>query len=78
MEWIEDIIDIREQFPLNREVTYNIAKEKGIRHPICTKNETLIVLTTDFSYSSRGNEIKYLARTIKPSSELENERIIEV
>ena len=29
MEWIEDIIDIREQFPLNREVTYNIAKEKG-------------------------------------------------
>lgn len=35
------------------------------------------MLTTDFSYSSRGNEIKYLARTIKPSSELENERIIE-
>ncbi|AAT59890.1 possible transposase [[Bacillus thuringiensis] serovar konkukian str. 97-27] len=32
MEWIEDIIDIREQFPLNREATYNIAKEKGIRH----------------------------------------------
>ncbi|MFP5010458.1 TnsA endonuclease N-terminal domain-containing protein [Bacillus paranthracis] len=78
MEWIEDIIDIREQFPLNREVTYNIAKEKGIRHPICTKNETLIVLTTDFFLTVReGNGIKYLARTIKPSSELENERIIE-
>ncbi|PEB48794.1 hypothetical protein CON65_25420 [Bacillus pseudomycoides] len=46
MEWVEEIIDIREQFPLNRELTYKVAEEKGIRHPICTRTETLIVLTT--------------------------------
>lgn len=78
MEWKEEVIDIREQFPLNRELTYKIAEEKGIRHPICTRKESLIVLTTDFFLTVRkGKEIKYIARTIKPSSELEDERIIE-
>ncbi|HDR4458244.1 TPA: heteromeric transposase endonuclease subunit TnsA [Bacillus cereus] len=78
LEWIEEVIDIREQFPLNRELTYKIAGEKGIHHPICKGTETLIVLTTDFFLTVRdGKEIKYIARTIKPSSELENERVIE-
>ena len=78
MEWKEEVIDIREQFPLNRELTYKIAEEKGIHHPICTRKESLIVLTTDFFLTVRkGKEIKYIARTIKPSSELEDERIIE-
>ncbi|CUB14167.1 Transposon Tn7 transposition protein TnsA [Bacillus cereus] len=78
LEWIEEVIDIREQFPLNRELTYKIAEEKGIHHPICKGTETLIVLTTDFLLTVRdGKEIKYIARTIKPSSELENERVIE-
>ncbi|WP_454015588.1 TnsA endonuclease N-terminal domain-containing protein [Bacillus sp. Marseille-Q7846] len=77
LEWIEEVIDIREQFPLNRELTYKIAEEKGIHHPICKGTETLIVLTTDFFLTIRdGKEIKYIARTIKPSSELENERVI--
>lgn len=34
LEWTEEVIDIREQFPLNRELTYKITEEKGIHHPI--------------------------------------------
>lgn len=75
---MDDIIDIREQFPLNRELTYKIAGEKGINHPICRETDTLIVMTTDFLITIReGKEIKTIARTVKPSEQLEDKRIIE-
>ncbi|MGH0526142.1 TnsA endonuclease N-terminal domain-containing protein [Bacillus cereus] len=78
LEWMDDIIDIREQFPLNRELTYKIASEKGINHPICRETDTLIVMTTDFLITIReGKEIKTIARTVKPSEQLEDKRIIE-
>ncbi|MGE0978322.1 heteromeric transposase endonuclease subunit TnsA [Bacillus toyonensis] len=78
LEWMDDIIDIREQFPLNRELTYKIAGEKGINHPICRETDTLIVMTTDFLITIReGKEIKTIARTVKPSEQLEDKRIIE-
>lgn len=77
-EWREEVIDIREQFPLNRELTHKISEEKGINHPICTKTQTLVVLTTDFFLTIQsGDKIKYITRTVKPSNELEDRRTIE-
>lgn len=77
-EWRKEVIDIREQFPLNRELTHKISEEKGINHPICTNTQTLVVLTTDFFLTIRsGEKIKYIARTVKPSNELEDRRTIE-
>ncbi|MEC3471078.1 TnsA endonuclease N-terminal domain-containing protein [Bacillus albus] len=77
-EWRKEVIDIREQFPLNRELTQKISEEKGINHPICTNTQTLVVLTTDFFLTIRsGEKIKYIARTVKPSNELEDRRTIE-
>jgi len=78
LDWADNVIDIREQFPLNREKTIKIAEEKGIKHPLDNQTQTPIVMTTDFLITIRENtEIKYLARTIKPSEKLMDKRTIE-
>ncbi|UPM54532.1 TnsA endonuclease N-terminal domain-containing protein [Gottfriedia acidiceleris] len=77
-EWDEKIIDIREQFPLHREDTLKIASDKNIKHPLCPINQIPIVMTTDFILTVNTSKgIKTFARTIKPSKELDNNRIIE-
>ncbi|QQZ09607.1 TnsA endonuclease N-terminal domain-containing protein [Heyndrickxia vini] len=78
LEWNDYVHDIREQFPLDREYTYQIASEKGIPHPVDHNTNTPIVFTTDFFITIKTNKgHKYLARTIKPSEHLENKRVIE-
>lgn len=78
LEWADDVVDIREQFPLNREITLNIAESKGIKHSVDPQTRTPIVMTTDFFLTvKRNNELVYHARTVKQSNELDSERIIE-
>ncbi|MET3698387.1 TnsA endonuclease-like protein [Bacillus oleivorans] len=78
LEWSNKVVDIREQFPLNREETLKIAAEKNIPHPFESSTQTPIVMTTDFLVTSRvENKICYLARSIKPSEELEDPRVME-
>lgn len=78
LDWSEDVIDIREQFPLDREQTLKIANEKGIKHSIDNSSKTIIPMTTDFLVTLlKKGESVYLARTIKPSKDLENPRTIE-
>ncbi|RDY72588.1 heteromeric transposase endonuclease subunit TnsA [Halobacillus trueperi] len=78
LEWADSVIDIREQFPLNREDTYHIAEEKEIEHPLDPTTKVPIVMTTDFLITVRYKKgTKLLARTIKPSKELEKKRVIE-
>lgn len=78
LDWSDDVIDIREQFPIDRELTYKIAEEKGISHPIDNSSNTIIPMTTDFLITLIKNKSRvYLARTIKPSKDLEEPRIIE-
>lgn len=73
LEWSNKVIDIREQYPLNREITIEIASIKDIPHPIEKSTQTPIVMTTDFLITTRINkEILYLARSIKPSDQLED------
>ncbi|MBG9656278.1 TnsA endonuclease N-terminal domain-containing protein [Cytobacillus firmus] len=78
LEWNDLIVDIREQFPLNREDTLHLANEKGIKHPTDPKSQIPIVMTTDFLITVKSNGgTTHVARTIKPSKELENDRTIE-
>ncbi|AND37811.1 transposase [Cytobacillus oceanisediminis 2691] len=78
LEWCNSVLDIQEQFPLIRDDTWHIASEKGIKHPIDPKSQVPIVMTTDFIITLKDSKgTKKVARTIKPSSELENERTIE-
>lgn len=76
LEWSDIVLDIREQFPLNREETLRIAEKLNIRHPM--DSSVVSVMTTDFLVSVKDKgKTKYLARAIKPASELEKERVIE-
>jgi hypothetical protein len=78
LEWANNVIDIREQFPLNRIDTIEISSSLNIPHPIDSNTKTPIVMTTDFFITLLDNgEISYLARTIKPSDKFEDPRIIE-
>lgn len=78
LEWNPSVVDVREQFPLTREDTLFIADNKGIKHPTDPKSQIPIVMTTDFLITlSNANDTTHVARTVKPSKELENERTIE-
>lgn len=78
LEWNDMVIDIREQYPLlDRVKAMRIANELGIHYPIDRNTKTPLVMTTDFLISviHQGKEIQ-LARTIKPSCELNKPRVI--
>jgi hypothetical protein len=79
LEWADSVVDIREQFPLlEREMVQQIADNAGIEHPKDRQTGTPLVITTDFVISVRsGNKIIDIARTIKPSKELDEKRTIE-
>lgn len=78
LEWSQSVVDIREQFPLRREDTVFIASNKDIKHPTDPKSQIPVVMTTDFLITIKNSEgTKYAARTVKPSKELENQRVIE-
>ncbi|WCK56230.1 TnsA endonuclease N-terminal domain-containing protein [Aneurinibacillus sp. Ricciae_BoGa-3] len=77
LDWSDYITDIREQFPLDREITLRIAETKGIKHPIDTKSQTPVVMTSDFLLSGYRNGKEFVVvRTIKPSDKLDNPRTI--
>ena len=78
LEWADGVLDIREQYPLDREITHQIAENKQINHPIDNTTQTPIVLTTDFLITFRNKQnIFYIARTVKPSINLQDTRVIE-
>lgn len=78
LEWATDVVDILEQFPLDREITCKIAESMGIKYPQDTQSKTPLVLTTDFLIKVKQNgDTKYIARTVKPSEFLEKRRVIE-
>lgn len=79
LEWKDEIIDIREQYPLlDVERAMEIANKIGVKYPVDRKSETPYVLTTDFLITvfENGREY-YIARTVKPSKELEKMRVLD-
>lgn len=78
LDWAEDVIDIREQYPLERSTTMVIADELGITHPSDPSTGVPIVMTTDFLITvHHSNQVALIARTVKPSEKLNNRRTIE-
>jgi hypothetical protein len=78
LEWSITIVDIREQFPLEREVTMEISKQLGIKHPIDPKTKVPIVMTTDFILTiKRGHKLIDMARCVKYGKDLANQRVLE-
>lgn len=78
LDWPDKIVDIREQYPLDREETMKIAERKGIRYPVDQDTNTPLVLTTDFMITINENGKRYdIARTIKEVAELDKLRVME-
>lgn len=78
LEWSENVIDIREQFPIDRNETVTISDEKGIKHIKDTTSDIYIPMTTDFLITlKKGKKVSVIARSIKPFSQLEDERTLE-
>ncbi|MBL0385550.1 TnsA endonuclease N-terminal domain-containing protein [Tumebacillus sp. ITR2] len=78
LDWLDEVIDIREQFPLERELTTKIAEQKNIKHSVDVKTRTPLVMTTDFLITlRRDNKVFHIARTIKPAEKLNDPRVIE-
>jgi TnsA endonuclease N terminal/TnsA endonuclease C terminal len=77
-DWQETVTDIREQFPLNREITKQIAGDLGFGHPVDRQSKAPLVMTTDVVASFRLNGKTFdRAYAVKPSSALNDGRTLE-
>lgn len=75
LEWSEQILDIREQYPLaDVEQALRIAQEADIGYPKDRISGFPYILTSDFMITTSSG---HLIRTIKMSDELQNIRTIE-
>lgn len=78
LEWRTDVMDIREQFPLNLDETLAIADQLGVRHPRDPKTKDYVVMTSDFVITVRkGFVSEEQIRTVKYKKDLENARVKE-
>lgn len=78
LNWAVDVVDIREQFPLDRERTVAIARQGDIDHPVAPGGTAPLVMTTDFLVVSRTEGTRVLtAYAAKAESDLSDLRVIE-
>jgi len=75
LEWQQDVTDIREQFPLQRELTIEIADQYGITHP--SASGVLQYMTSDFLVDTSRSDKMHVALQAKYSDELQKPRVIE-
>lgn len=78
LDWSESVTDIREQFPLDRESTRDIAGRMGVQHPQDPHGRVDLVMTTDFLVDlRRAAHTGKAAYSVKPASELEDARTLD-
>lgn len=70
LRWDDHVLDINEQYPLDRETTLRISKSLGVRHPV-PANDPNERMTTDFrvKYLDESGKVKYKAYSVKDSYE---------
>jgi hypothetical protein len=74
LEWAVDVIDIREQYPLSRQLTQAFADSLGIRHPCYPGTKVPTVMTVDFLVTRlRYGEKVHEAFNAKTTEEAEDE-----
>lgn len=77
-EWSQRYSDIREQMPLDRELTRAIAAELGIPHPTYRGTDVPFVMTTDLVLTDALDEQKNYAVNVKPASAFKDPRQLEL
>lgn len=79
-EFSDDVVDIREQFPLlPRGTAQSIASSLGVRYPVYPKSSVPVVMSTDFVLTVRNPDgsLKTVARSTKYSKDLEDDRTLD-
>jgi hypothetical protein len=78
LEWARNVVDIREQYPLDRELTLEIASMLRIRHPVYPGTKVPVVMTVDFlTTEERDGRRSLAAYNAKTTLEAENVRSME-
>jgi hypothetical protein len=75
LEWQSDVVEIREQFSLQRELTLNLAEKHGIAHP--SVKGVPQYLTSDFLVNTSSPGLPKFALQVKYSNDLTKPRVIE-
>jgi len=78
-EFLERVVDIREQFPLlPLSLCMSVAEQLGIRYPRIPATSTPVVMTTDLLLTCQnGNKIWYEAISVKQENSLHDKRVAE-
>ena len=80
LEWQDDVIDIREQYPLiDRSLCMEIAHDNNIKYPIDPITRTPIIMTSDFMITKihKDKREENIVRTVKYAKDLEDERTLQ-
>lgn len=76
--WSKDIVDIREQFPLDRDLTREVAMMLAIKHPSYPGTQVDTIMTVDFLVTRVSNGREFLeAYDIKRSEAAEDIRTLD-
>ena len=76
LEWRQDVLQVKEQFPLEREITLELAKSAGIKHPNVRSVDQY--LSSDFLIETTSRDLPYFALQAKYVSTFEEQRKIEI
>jgi len=72
------VIDIREQFPLDRKLTQEVARNLSISHPVYPGSQVPVVMTVDFFVTKVvDGKQRYVGYDTKPASAVEDARTVE-
>lgn len=72
------VVDIREQYPLPRELTVTLADRLAVRHPSYVGTRIPVVMTVDMVVTVReSTDLRELAIDCKPSTDASNPRVLE-
>jgi len=78
LEWAREVVDIREQFPLDRALTLEIAATNQLRHPYYPGTHVPTVMTVDFLVTCEINGEKFLqVYDCKRAEDSENENALQ-
>lgn len=77
LEWADDVVGAREQYPLDREITLEVAHELRIAHQYYPGTHVPFVMTLDFLVDRVHDGQDYLqAFNVKTADELEDPNVI--
>lgn len=78
LDWSPQVVDVNEQFPLDRALTQDVARKLGIHHPFYPGTNVPTVMTVDFMVTLiRNNQTVLEAFNTKTDADVADERELQ-